>query len=174
MSEAITITITGGARRRLQKLSDPSQVAEALKREMDKQNQLTVGWIQKQYLSFPQTGPTRPDGLRVISNRLRGSLRASQATFDSQGITSAIGSNVEYAYGHEFCLHQTVNVPSYNRRMKSRDVLNGRKVIAEGFCTVRAHTMKMNFPERRPVRRGISDRAGQYTQAFSAAILNLS
>jgi hypothetical protein len=69
-----------------------SKVLTALQRTTDRENQITVGYIQKTYMSRPSDSPTSPDGLRVISNRLRGSLRASRTRFDNNGLLSSIGS----------------------------------------------------------------------------------
>ena len=94
MSEPFQITISGDAQAALKKLADPSQVLGALAHTMDQQNLFTVGLIQREHLSYPRTGPSVPDGLRLQSNRLRGSIRASKARFASGGIESSIGSNV--------------------------------------------------------------------------------
>ena len=158
MSEPFQITISGDAQAALKKLADPSQVLGALAHTMDQQNLFTVGLIQREHLSYPRTGPSVPDGLRLQSNRLRGSIRASKARFASGGIESSIGSNVSYAVVHEF----GADVPS--RPTRSRN-----KYYAKKHPTTKAYSM----PERRPVRRGIEERADEYTTAFEKTIFKL-
>jgi len=158
MSEPIQITVSGDAQAALKRLADPSQVLGALARTMDRENQYTVALIQRANLSYPRTGPSVPDGLRVQTNRLRSSIRASKARFAGAGLESSIGSNVSYAAVHEF----GADVPS--RPTRSRN-----KYYAKKHPTTKAYSL----PERRPVRRGIAERADAYTLAFSAAIFKL-
>jgi hypothetical protein len=83
---------------------------------IDRLNQLTIGHIQRDYLS--QRGPLT---LGVITNRLRGSIRASLAYPDGSTVRSGIGSNVVYAAAHEFGFDGTVNVKAHQRRSVGSD-----------------------------------------------------
>jgi len=103
MSAPITIKLRPEDEQLLRDLKNwPAQLPKRIARALDRQNDATVSYTQRTYLSFPKHGPTVLNGLRVISNRLRGSLRSSKAVIDATKITSAIGSNVKYAAVHEF------------------------------------------------------------------------
>lgn len=155
----IQIEVKGTAAAFLKTLTDPSQVLRALARTTDQQNLLTASHIQKEYLSFSKSSPATMDGLRVQTNRLRNSIRPSQCRFMADGLESSIGSNVEYAAIHEF----GADIPS--RPTRSRN-----KYYAKKHPTTKAYSL----PERRPVRRGISDRLSEYTSAFGNTILKLT
>jgi hypothetical protein len=60
----------------LNRIKDLPGAMRACAKVMDRQNQHTVSRIQSAYLSFSKSGPTQSIGCRVITNRLRGSIRA--------------------------------------------------------------------------------------------------
>jgi hypothetical protein len=160
----VLITVGGDAPEYLKKISDPARVLKALARTMDQQNQLTVALIKRDYLSFPRSGPTVPDGLRKVSGRYEQSLRASRARFGEGFLESSIGSNVvskdgeSYPASHEFgCF-----VPSRPTRAKN-------KYYARKHPATKAFTL----PARSPIQRGIKDRLDQYSQAFGETILKM-
>ena len=166
MSEtSFNVTITGPALEMLPRLKDKPGVGVAIARAMDKQNQLTVAHIQKTYLSFAGAGPTVPTGLRVKSNRLRGSLRASKAVNTGAGVVSAIGTNVVYAAIHEF----GGEIPAHDIVARNgralRFVIGGRVIFRH-----RVHFPGATLPARAPIQRGIRDCLPQYTTAISGAI----
>jgi hypothetical protein len=158
MSDPINITISGDALDYVRKISNPAVVLPALARAMDYQNQLTIAHLQRDYLSYPKGGPSVPDGLRVQSNRLRSSARATKTIFSDAALESSIGSNVFYAIIHE----EGADHPS--RATKSQN-----KSYAKKHPTTKA----WSTPARGLFRRSITDRLGDYNQAFSATILNL-
>src|SRR5882672_11087002 len=80
----------------------PPEALAGMVKVMDYENLFTIGHIQQAYLQFPSDGPTTPIGLRHITGRLYGSIRASRSVIEEQSVSSAIGSNVEYAAIHEF------------------------------------------------------------------------
>lgn len=99
----VTISFTPQAQAvlaRFEKL--PQNILIGIKRGMDEANQITVGVIQKEFLSYPKGGPSTLEGLRVQTNRLRSSIRASKAVISGDAVQSSIGSNVKYAALHEF------------------------------------------------------------------------
>jgi len=63
-----------------------------------------------------------------------------------------VGANLPYAAAHQYGFSGTVNVGSFVRQVKSRDVRGklGRKrpVVAEGIGAVRAHSRSANLPAR--------------------------
>lgn len=97
----------------------PDELAEAIAKAMDTENQLTVGHIVKTKLSR-RSATT----LGVVTNRLRGSLRATKSKAKSREVTSSIGSNVRYAGVHEFGFRGTVTVGAFTRRNPRGDKFN--------------------------------------------------
>jgi phage gpG-like protein len=94
-------------------------------------------------------------------------------------ITSSIGSNVEYAGVHEFGFNEVVDVKGHLRRFAGKDqfakVFEGgrlkRKRTVKGYVDVSGHQRRMNMPARMPIRRGIEDRAANYSAALSDRVL---
>ena len=149
----------------------PKEMSAAIARTLDKQNELSVGYIQKTKLS--QRGPTT---LGVITNRLRGSIRKSNAVVRGDAVESAIGSNVAYAGVHEFGFDGTVNVKSFSRSNHRGDQFTvskrgSRKQTASGVSFVRSFQRHMRMPARAPIQTGIAERSANYTEAISAAIV---
>lgn len=187
MSEAINIGLDSNAAEIGAKLDAfPAEMANAIAATLDHENELTIGQIQTRKLS--RRGPTT---LGVISNRLRLSIRRTDAIVQGMVIDSAIGSNVKYMGVHEFGFHETVLVREHRARHHALDVFSvrgkiipgwqmtdlgtgkhGKSRIAEGFVTVRAHHMTMNIPARAPIRTTIAERSADYRAAISNAIIN--
>ena len=90
---------------------------------------------------------------------------------------SSIGSNVSYAGGHEWGVNKTVNVKAHKRRIiafdRYRRTARGNFIKTQSGLpgVIRAHTMKMNLPERAMFRTGISERTENYKASVSAAIV---
>jgi phage gpG-like protein len=166
------IQITDNAKDVLAKLQEfPKEMSAAIARTLDFQNELTVGYIQEFKLS--KRGPST---LGVITNRLRGSIRKSNAVIRDGNIESAIGSNVVYAGAHEFGFDGTVNVKSFSRANRRGDLhtvtkRGSRKQTASGVSFVRPFQRHMRLPARAPIQSGIAERAGNYTDAISTAIV---
>ena len=173
MSDPITMQLTDNANEILARLHGFKPVLLAsLMRSLDYQNELTVGHIQADYLS--RRGP---DTLGVVTNRLRSSIRRTEAVVSGDSITSSIGSNVEYAGVHEFGFDGMVTVRPFTRRVASRDSIRvgprgGKKKIAEGISFVRGFQRHMVVKERAPIRRGIADRTENYREGLSQAVID--
>lgn len=162
MTPSLQVTFTPAAQAVLDRFQTlPQRVLVAIKRGMDYENQHTVAIIQRDFLSFPKQSPPTRDGLRVITNRLRGSVRATKAVISGSAVTASIGSNVQYAAAHEFGFSGRVNVPQHQRKIIVGTAIaftkSGRKkrIQVGGTTTVRAHTRELNLPARRPFLRGI-------------------
>lgn len=85
--------------------------------------------------------------LKVQTGRLRRSINFRVAETGT-GIEAKVGTNVEYARVHEFGFSGTVNVKAHMRK--------GKKAYE-----VRAHSRKVNLPERSFLRSTMTDmRAG--------------
>ena len=108
------VTISPEAQELIKRMRGDTGLGLAVCRLMDLENELTVGHIQKDYLSA--RGPMT---LGVVTYRLRGSIRPSRSYPDGQGARSSIGSNVVYAGPHEFGFDGTVQVPAHKRSNRS-------------------------------------------------------
>ena len=164
----------------------PARVMDGMRRALDKENQLTVAHIQQDYLSFAKHGPTSPIGLRVQTNRLRASMRASSAVITGTGVASAIGSNVKYAALHEFGadFERTTKPGKVRLRIDkagnllrqadgrlARFARKGHKLAREvSFSGGKTH--RVHLPERAFTRRGIADRLSDYERALSRAVID--
>lgn len=156
----------------------PEKMMRAIAAVHDQQNQLTVGHIQQSYLSG--------QSLHVVTNRLRGSIRASKAVISGTTVTSVIGTNVKYAGVHEFGFSGTVQVKEHQRRFasfegKSVSLKDAKKIsrskklsanLSSGVATVHAHSRKMLIPARPYLQPGVEDRLPVYASEISAGIVN--
>lgn len=59
-----------------------------------------------------------------------------------------VGTNKKYAGVHQEGYNKPVTVWGHVRRQKSRDVKQGRKIVAKGIAIVKDHARKMNIPAR--------------------------
>lgn len=191
------IQFTGPTQQTLHRLGQASQGLRAsLLQTMDEQNQITVGHIKLTYLSFPRNFIGPINGLRVRTNRLRGSMWAAKARIASGQLLSSIGTNVNYAGVHEYGFTGPVQVRAFTRKAKALnhyrvvqlqpeiDMTTGRitrrarkkrELVASGIVRVKAHTRHAHYAERAPIRRGIADRIPAYNVAIeSAAVAHLS
>lgn len=143
----------------------PRRALEYAAEAMDYENELTVAHIQRDYLSFPRTGPSTPIGCRVQTNRLRSSLRASPAVITGEVINSAIGSNMAYAAAQEF----GATIPAHKVTAKGgalRFKIGERVIFAKSV-----NIPEITLPARGFVQGGLADRAPSYTRAISDAFV---
>ena len=139
----------------------PEKMAAALVAEMDRQNEFTVGHIQKNRMT--RRGP---ETLGVVTNRLRSSVRPTKAVLQGGEIQSAIGSNVVYMGIHEFG-GQTKPHKIFPKKGRALAFMRGGKSVV----VKSVNHPGSKIPARAPIRRGIEDRAENYSRALSAAIL---
>lgn len=59
-----------------------------------------------------------------------------------------VGTNKKYARAHQEGFEGTVSIGGYVRKQKSRDVKQGRKIVAKGIAVVKPHSRKMSIPAR--------------------------
>lgn len=185
------IQFTGPTQQTLLRLDRaPQALRGELLRTMDEQNQITVGHIQLTYLSFPRSFIGPINGLRVRTNRLRGSLWAAKARAAGVQLLSSIGTNVNYAGVHEYGFTGPVQVRAFTRKTKAlnhyrvlqlqpqidmrtgritRRARKKRELVASGIVRVKAHTRHAHYAERAPIRRGIADRIPAYNVAIEGA-----
>ena len=150
----MTIEITGVAEA-VARL-EPRELLSRVARGMDKANQLTLSYIQRNKLS--QKGATT---LSVRSNRLRSSARATAAVITGSAVESTLGTNVKYAAVHEYgCGPYTI---------RSR---NGKALRFAGRSGVvfRRTVRHPGFPARRMFASGIEDCADIYNRKIGEEI----
>lgn len=94
--------------------------------------------------------------LKVQTGRLRRSINYRITETDT-GIDAKVGTNVEYARVHEFGFKGTVNVKAHMRQAK--------KAYA-----VRAHTRRVNLPERSFMRSTMTDMRGEIDQRIARVV----
>ena len=188
----IAVELTSDARDVLDRFNAlPNAMLRTMATALDLENQLTVGHIVSTKLS--QRGPKT---LGVVTNRLRGSSRASKTEIKGSELRGGIGTNVPYAGVHEYGYKGTVQIPAHRRRSPQGDRFTvgtalvsrrlatalgafgkgGRprknvKQVSSGLSYVKAHSRKVDFPERAMFRTGISERTAHYGTALSRAIV---
>ncbi len=119
--------------------------------------------------------------LHVQTGKLRRSITL-QIDENPNDITAIVGTNTEYARIHEFGFNGTVSVKEHLRRTKasfnaarkigwskSMSKQLGREA-SMGAGTVRAHSMKMNMPERSFLRSALADMAPTIQETLQAAM----
>ena len=166
----------------------PARMGQGIAAALDRENELTVGAIVQDNLSYPaDTKKTPEHGLRVHTSRLRRSVRPLRAVVGATEIRSAIGSNVRYAGVHEYGFSGTVTVRAHVRRNPAGDVFGSKgavfnrstgkitkakstQLLASGITTVRQHSMKMNMRARFYIWSKLEERTARYGAAVSAAI----
>lgn len=197
MSAEFSISVSGDLLKRAPQLANGAGILARLGKILDEQNAYTVGHIQQQYMSFPKDQPPTMDGLRVQSNRLRDSIRASKAAVTGGQLESGIGSNVVYAaiqeFGGQTSAHDIVarNAkalafnPGTGQFFGKQDFLreiegtrgNARKAARANYIDEagiefrkRVHHPGSDIPARQYIQRGIEDRLADYTDAFNQEI----
>ena len=154
---SVRIELTENAKDVLRQVQDFSRdMAQSVARAMDRENQFAIGHIQATKLS--QRGPST---LGVVTNRLRGSLRATPAMVSSSAVESSIGTNVKYAGAHEF------GTKPFSIRPRAGKVLRFATPRGVVFARMVKHP---GLPARRPIGSGIEERAANYSEAMSKAI----
>ena len=182
----ITIQLTDNATALLARVhAMPALVTTAICAALDYENELTIGAIKQNRLSFPKAGPTTLAGLREISGRLKRSVNRTRATVVGGAmVTSSIGSNVVYAGIHEFggSISRTSKPGTIRLRADAKGNLlrnsrNGAIFAGKQHkrVTTRTYaggkTFTIDIPERSYIRTAIADRAEQYRQSLSRAVL---
>jgi hypothetical protein len=146
----------------------PVRAEQAMARALDLQNELTIGYAQRNKLSG--SGPTT---LGVRTGLLRRSLHRTDAVVSGPLIAGAIGSNVAYAGVHEYGFDGDVQVKGFVRRNRRQDLFSvkKKKLSANGISFVKAFTRHMHLPERSFVRSSINERLPKYNSALSKAVV---
>lgn len=151
-----TIQVSPDLRLALEALK-PEAVLRAVVKGMKRGTLLITGAVQKERLTGQ--GPFAPsqNKLGVITGRLRRSARGTDPQISGSTVTTSIGSNVSYAAAHEFGFKGTVKVRAHEVTMTK---LFGRKLQAPLRFSRLPSQRKVNIPERKPFRTGISENIG--------------
>lgn len=164
----------------------PQRVLVAIARGLDDANQLTVGVIMHDFLSFPKDSPPTLEGLRAQSNRLRGSVRASKAVISGDAVTASIGSNVKYAPIHEYggtfkrvLLAGSVRLTTDRAGNLLRQGKNGKLAIfarnrrkqAVTVAYAGGKSFDVTYPARRPFARGVEKNKDAMIELVSQRIV---
>jgi len=165
MSTQSKVQLTPESQRIIANLkSMPQRMGVVVAKAMDDENEKTVAHISERYLS--RRGANT---LGVRTNRLRSSLRRTPARISGDlGVSSSIGTNVEYAGVHEFGFKGTVTIKSHARKMTSAF---GIPLSTPVTVNVRTHTRNVDIKKRAPIQSGIADRLDSYVRSISKAIV---
>lgn len=153
---------------RFQKM--PARMSEELRREMDKQNRLTIQHIARTRMSFARDSQPGMAGLRVITGNLRRGLVAGfipAYNFANTKIIGGMSNRVMYARIHEF--GGTIGPRGIIRAKKAsalRFIVGGRVVFAKSVN----QTRPINIPARAPMQKGIDERRDNYRAEFAQAM----
>jgi phage gpG-like protein len=138
----------------------PTFAMSAVQRGMEKGTALMVGGITKTRLTGQGPFPVSEHRLGVKTGRLRRSFHWTGAgTVRGKECTTQIGVRVAYAAAHEFGFKGTVSVKAHTRK--------GKKASNR----VKAHSRKMNIPERAPIRTGMKQHGGRIPRAIADEIV---
>lgn len=108
--------------------------------------------------------------LHVRSGTLRRSVnRRVEETPTS--IVATVGTNVKYGKVHEYGFSGVVSIPGHVRKVATQSVKVGRKQIAQGIAFVRAHTRKLNLPQRSFLRSTLLEQSGEIRDELRATVL---
>jgi phage gpG-like protein len=149
----------------------------AVAKTTDLENQVTVGHIMKKRLTGQGPFPVSEHRLGVRTNRLRGSLRATPAAVAGSQVLSSIGTNVVYAFVHEFGFSGTVDVKPHARKHYRAMSFTGagkrrvRRKVRQADVFVRPFKRKMNVPARAPITTGLEERMPAVGAEISEAIV---
>lgn len=159
-------------------------IGMAVAAAMNRENQMAIARISSERLSGQGPFPPADHRLGARTNRLRQSLRASEAVVLPDAVVSTIGSNVFYAaiheFGAEFTRKKTVGMVRLRTDAKGNLLRQPRggaifaskehKRASERVFLYKSD--KVKFPERAPIGTGLEDHVPNYSRSISAAVEN--
>lgn len=181
MSRSYQIKLSPEALAILRHMGDAPKLMKAMAEAMDYENEATKRKIVKERLTGTGPFPVSMHRLGVRSNKLRDSLRVTDATVHGSRILGMIGTNIEYAGVHEFGFKDTVSIPAHTRsRVKVETVVRigkdgrqrkSKRQVRVADIGVKAHKRDMNIPARAPITTGVEERLDALGNAMSVAIV---
>lgn len=104
--------------------------------------------------------------LNVRTGRLQRSIGQAVVT-SSDSVTGVVSTAVKYAAAHEYGFSGTVNVREHLRTITQAF---GKELKSPVTSTVKAHTMKMNLPERSFLRSALNDMRADIVLGIQQAV----
>jgi hypothetical protein len=183
MSLEIKIDIPQASRAIIAKLqSFKPELGEAIKRGMDKGSAIVLGKTLSERFRGQGPFPVAEHRLGIRTHRLWDSLRWTKAQSVAVGgklveVSASMGSNIEYFGVHEFGFEGDVQVKSFSRKVSElrfgRAPVKGKKKTVKKKETVRAHVRHLRIPARAPLRHGIEDHIGEFTEQIGIELETL-
>jgi hypothetical protein len=184
MSEQMPIELSEEAQGILRDLKTmPVWMFTAIAEGMNVANKETVAEIQRDHLTGQGPFPAEEHRLGVRSNRLRGAIWAAEPVINGSVVESGIGDNVAYAAIHEFGgrIAHRAKAGSVRLRTNAAGELlrqpGGRGAIFAKGSHKRVREVgyssagyEVVMPERAPIRSGIEEMMGTYSERVSEAI----
>lgn len=177
MPETKPIELSPEAKRIIARLGDAGYLMDAVRREMDTQNQFTVDAIAEKRLSGKGPFPVEQHRLGERTHRLRPSLRRTNSVVTGGAVEGSIGTNVEYAGVHEFGFEGEVTVAGHARKRFAMQTFvgvgkrNPRRKVRKADVTVGAFKRHMKVLARAPITTGVEERIPATGLAVSRAIV---
>jgi hypothetical protein len=177
----------------INRIDDTAGLLKAIAREVDIQNQLTIGHIRTVRMRGNNNKPFPPSqhilGIGTGPGRglLNKSIRASKARVQGETIISSIGTNVRYAGIHEFggtikrvLLAGSVRLATDRQGNLLRQGKNGKLAVFARKSRKTATTVayaggkrfEIRVPARAPFRTGIQDRLPEIGDGLARAAFN--
>ena len=110
--------------------------------------------------------------LHVRTGTLRRSINR-EVTEREDGVFAVIGTNVEYAGIHEYGFNGTMSVQAHVRRSREQMRMKKSGVKPAGEVMVRAHTRKVNMPERSFLRSTLKEFEPRIRKDLRDAVLGV-
>ncbi len=165
MPSTITIKLTPpDLVQRLQ--NAPQLILPAIARELDAQNQLTIGHINLKRMTGKGPFPPSEHRLGNVTSKLKKSLWSPKSVIRGGNVESAIGSNVKYMGIHEFGGEIKPHLIKARFGKSLRFQIGGKVVFRRSVKHPGA-----TYPARAPIYHGIQDRADAIGLAISNAII---
>lgn len=184
----LAINIGPEAEALARRLADTAGLKTAIGREMDAQNDLTIGHISTARMrgNNNKPFPVSDHKLGIRSAKLVQSIHATKSVATGDGVQSSIGSNIKYAGIHEFggtikrvLLAGSVRLRTDRAGNLLRQGKNGKLAVFARKSHKRFTTASFSggkrfetvIPARAPFRHGIQDRLDETGKAVGGAII---
>lgn len=152
----------------------PTRLLEEMVRAMNRYTDMLQARVK---------GKLSDDVLHVRSGTLRRSINKEVRIEGNTTVRGVVGTNVQYAAVHEYGFQGSVWIPQHVRRITSTHRTAGtvgkagfgpmgakRTKFINGMATVKAHTMKMNIPERSFLRSSLEETIDEARQILGFAV----
>lgn len=153
---SITVTADG---------ADATRSLREYAKRIEREAKTSVGRLTLRLLTKVKQDKLSGQVLNVRSGRLRRSI--NQRVVVSAGrVEGTVGTNVEYAAGHEYGFKGQVSVKAHMRMIKQAF----GKSITPRLVQVRAHPREMDLPERSFLRSALRDMQPEIMAELQASV----